>query len=122
VFHADGTGTVNDRSISVTVPPFSAGSDEVSLQFTYTIGPDGKLSIALVPGTYKATNLTGPAAGLTAVEEIPVLTGFIGEGARTIVLGEAAPTVELATVSNGVQLAKVCTRSRTLIRISDDDR
>jgi hypothetical protein len=83
VFHADGTGTVNDRSISVTVPPFSAGSDEVSLQFTYTIGPDGKLSIALVPGTYKATNLTGPAAGLTAVEEIPVLTGFIGEGART---------------------------------------
>jgi hypothetical protein len=102
--------------------PSPRPSDEVSFQFTYTIGPDGKLSIALVPGTYKATLLTGPGAGLTAVEEIPVLTGFIGEGARTIVLGEAAPTVELATVSNGVQFAKVCTRSRTLIRISDDER
>jgi hypothetical protein len=50
VFHANGTGTVNVRSISVTAPPFAGvSSDETSYQFTYTIGPDGQLSTALVP-------------------------------------------------------------------------
>ena len=64
VFRADGTGTLNARSISVTAPPFAgASSGDYTYQFTYTIGEDGKLSTALVPGTYKVTVLTDPRAG-----------------------------------------------------------
>jgi hypothetical protein len=104
VFHADGTGTVNVRSISVTAPPFAGvSSDETSFQFTYTIGEDGKLSTALVPRTYKVTVLTGPRAGQTAVEQVPVETGFIGEGGRTIVLGQDAPFVNHVLISTGEQ-------------------
>jgi hypothetical protein len=123
VFHADGTGMVSGRSISIAAPPFAgASSGDFSYQFTYTIGPDGKLSLTLVPGTYKETILTGPRAGQTEVHGVPVETGFIGEGARAIVLGTDAPVVEPVTLSTGEQFVRVCNRSRTLIRISDDDR
>jgi hypothetical protein len=123
VFHADGTGTVNTRDIGVTAPPFAgAASGETTYQFTYTISPDGKLSTALVPGTYKGTELTGPRAGQTVVEEVVPDTGFIGEGARTIVLGQDTPAVVHILFSTGEQFVRVCNKSRVLTRISDDDR
>jgi hypothetical protein len=122
VFHADGTGTVNGRSISVTAPSFAgASSGDFSYQFAYTIGPDGKLSLTLVPGTYKLTVLTGPLVGQTEVHGVPVETGSIGDGARTIVLSQDAPVVEPVSLSNGGQFVRVCNRSRTLTRIGDDD-
>jgi hypothetical protein len=123
VFRADGTGTLNARSISVTAPPFAgASSGDYTYQFTYTIGEDGKLAITMVPGTYKATVLTGPSAGQTETRDIPVATGFIGEGGRTIVLGQDAPEVDHVLLSTGAQFVRVCNRSRTLTRIGDDDR
>jgi hypothetical protein len=123
VFRADGTGTLSARSVSVDAPPFAgAASGDYTFQFTYTIGEDGKLSITMVPGTYKATVLTGPRAGQTEVRDIPVETGFIGEGARTIVLGQDAPVVNHVLISTGEQFVRVCNRSRTMTRISDDGR
>jgi hypothetical protein len=95
-------------------------SDETTFQFTYTIGEDGKLSTALVPDTYKVTVLTGPRAGQTAVEEVPVETGFVGEGGRTIVLGQDAPFLNHVTISTGEQFVRVCNRSRILTRLGDD--
>jgi hypothetical protein len=119
VFHGDGTGTVNTRSVAVGG---GASSTDSSFQFTYTIGPDGKLSIAAVPGTNKATILTGPRAGQTQVNDVSDVSGFVGEGARTIILGQPAPTIENVTFSNGNQFTRVCNQSRIHIRISNDDR
>ena len=120
VFHANGTGTSNSRSYSVDIGGGETGDS--SYQFTYSIGPDGKLSVKEVPGTYSSTILTGPIAGLTQVTDVPDVSGPIGEGARTITLAQPAPTVEMVTRSDGGQFAQVCNSSRIYIRISGDDR
>jgi hypothetical protein len=76
----------------------------------------------MVPGTFKGTFLTGPRTGRTEVHDVPVETRFIGEGGRTIVLGQDAPVVDHVLISTGEQFVRVRNRSRTLTRISDDDR
>ena len=48
VFHADGTGTVTNRSFSVDAGAGSTGDS--SYQITYMIGRDGKLSVNAVLG------------------------------------------------------------------------
>ena len=120
VFHADGTGTSNSRAYSVDTG--GGETSESSYQFTYTIGPDGKLSVKAVPGTFSDTILTGPIAGLTQVVDVADVSGTIGEGARTLILGPSAPTVLMVTRSDGGQFAQVCNQSRIHIRISGDDR
>jgi hypothetical protein len=120
VFHADGTGTVNSRSYSVDTGGGETGDS--SYQITHTIGPDGELSVKAVPGTYSYTILTGPIAGLTQVVEVPDVSGFIGEGARTIILAQPAPTVQIVTRSDGNQYAQICNQSRIYIRINGEDR
>jgi hypothetical protein len=120
VFHTDGTGTVNNRSFAVDIG--EGTTSDTSYQITYTIGPDGKLSVKAVPGTYSSTTLTGPNAGLTQVVDVPDASGFIGEGARTITLAQPTPTVQIVTRSNGAQFARICNGSTIAFRTSDDDR
>jgi hypothetical protein len=120
VFHADGTGTVNSRSFVVD---FGEGeTSDSSYQFTYAIGPDGKLSVQAVPGTNQITILIGPNAGLTQAVDVPDTSGFIGENARAIILAPPVPTVQTVTRSNGTQLARICNGSLIVTRVSDDDR
>jgi hypothetical protein len=120
VFHADGTGTVNSQDFSVDTGGGETG--QTSYQITYTVGPDDKLSVKAVPGTYSHAILTGPIAGLTQVTDVPDVSESIGEGARTITLAQPAPTVEMVTRSDGNTYAQICNSSRIAIRISDDDR
>ena len=120
VFHADGTGTVTNRSFSVDAGAGSTGDS--SYQITYSIGADGKLSVKAVLGTSNSTILTGPNAGLTQVVGVPDVSGFIGEGARTIILSQPVPTVQTVSRSNGTQFARICNGSLIATRISDDDR
>jgi hypothetical protein len=120
VFHADGTGTVNNRSFAVDIG--EGTTSDSSYQFTYTIDPDGKLSVKAVPGTFNSTTLTGPNAGLTQVVDVPDASGFIGEGARAITLAQPTPTVQMVTRSNGAQFARICNGSTIAFRTSDDDR
>ncbi|WP_316172947.1 hypothetical protein [Bradyrhizobium sp. SZCCHNRI2049] len=99
VFRADGTGTVNNRSF--TVDAGEGTTSDISYQITYSIDPGGKLSVKAVPGTS---------------------SGFIGEGARAIVLAPPAPTVLTVSRSNGTQFARICNGSLIMTRLSDDDR
>ncbi|MGJ5048645.1 hypothetical protein ACQR09_16400 [Bradyrhizobium oligotrophicum] len=120
VFRADGTGTVNNRSFTVDVG--EGTTSDISYQITYTIDPAGKLSVKAVPGTYSSTTLTGPNAGLTQVVDVADTSGFIGEGARAIVLAPPAPSVLTVSRSNGTQFARICNGSLVMTRISGDDR
>lgn len=115
VFHADGTGTVSFRSFAVDAGAGSSGDS--SYQITYTIDPDRRLSVKAVPGTYSSTILTGPNAGLTQVIDVPDTTGFIGEGARAIILGPPTPSVQIVSRSNGTQFARICNGSLIVTRI-----
>jgi hypothetical protein len=119
VFRADGTGTVNHRSFTVDVG--EGTTSDISYQISYTIDPDGNLSVKAVPGTYSSTTLTGPNAGLTQVVDVPDTIGFIGEGARVIVLAPPVPSILTVTRSNGTQFARICDGSLIATRISDDD-
>lgn len=121
-FHADGTGTLSGRAVSIVSPLDASGnSDDFSFKFTYTVGPDGSLSTSLVAGSFSGTALTGPRAGQTFVNEVPMQSGFVGEGAQTIVLHEQVPTVESINFSNGDMFLRICNRSRTLIRLRNED-
>jgi hypothetical protein len=120
VFRADDTGTSNSRAYSVDTG--GGETSDSSYQFTYTIGPDDKLSVKEVPGTFSDTILTGPIAGLTQIVGVADVSGFIGEGARTITLAQPEPTVQMVTRSDGGQFAQICNSSRIYIRISGDDR
>jgi hypothetical protein len=121
-FHADGAGTLTGRSVAIVSPPDASGnSDDFSFKFTYTVDPDGKLSTSLVPGSFSGTALTGPRAGQTYVDDVPMQSGFIGEGAQTIVLHEQVPTVESVSFSNGDMFLRICNRSRILIRLRNED-
>jgi hypothetical protein len=120
VFHADGTGTVNQRSFVVDVG--EGQTSESSYQFTYTIDPDRTLSVKAVPGTQSSTVLTGPLAGLTQVAGVPDTSGSIGEGARAITLAQPTPSVQIVTRSTGAQFARICNGSTIAFRTSDDDR
>jgi hypothetical protein len=91
VFHADGTGTVDNRSFALDIG--EGTTSDSSCQFTY-VGPDGKLLVKAVPGTFTDTVLTGPIAGLTQLVEVPDASAFIGEGARTIISAASAPIVQ----------------------------
>ena len=118
VFHADGTGTMNVQDFSVD----TGGGETGVTQFTYSIGPDDKLLVKAVPGTYSHTVLTGPIAGLTQVAVVADASGLIGEGARTITFAQPAPIVQMVSRSDGNQYAQICNGSRIYIRISGDDR
>jgi hypothetical protein len=121
-FHADGTGMVSGRSVSIVSPPDASGnSDDFSFKFTYTVDPGGQLSTSLVPGSFSGTALTGPRAGQTYVDDVPMQSGFIGEGAQTIVLHEQVPTVESVSFSNGDMFLRICNRSRVLIRLHNEE-
>jgi hypothetical protein len=121
VFRADGTGTVNSRSVSVSAPPFAgASSGEYSLQFTSTIGPDGKLSITMVPGTFKGFVPDRPArrADGRARDSSRNRIHQRGRGQSCW----ARTRRSSRHLSTGEQFVQVCNRSRTPNRISDDDR
>ncbi|WP_139017428.1 hypothetical protein [Bradyrhizobium sp. STM 3809] len=120
VFRADGTGTVTSRSF--TVDAGEGTTSDISYQVNYTIDAGGKLSVKAVPGTYSSTTLTGPNAGLTQVVDVPDTSGFIGEGARAIVLAPPAPSVLTVSRSNGTQYARICNGSLIMTRVSDDER
>jgi hypothetical protein len=120
-FKDDGTGTVTGTAVSVGSPPSAfASSSSFTFQFTYTIDSSGMLSLTLVPGSFSGQELTGPRAGQTYVEAIPVRTGQVSEDARNIFISQAGTVVETVTYSNGDSVARVCNVSRVLSLVSHD--
>jgi hypothetical protein len=121
-FNDDGTGIVTGTSVAVGAPPNAfASSSNFTFRFTYTIEPRGRLSLALVPGSFSGQELAGPRAGQTYVSAIPPLTGQISEDARSIIISEPGPpALETTNYSNGDMVALLCNRSRVLILIGRD--
>ena len=122
-FHGDGTGTVQSRSVSVTHPdtPVTVGgassSDTNTESFTYTVAPDG--TVTVVSGLVTGTERTGSRAGQTfTIASFPVLTGRIALNGTSLTLATEAPTVEVVTFSNGDVHDRICHRSRLLLKLT----
>jgi len=121
-FNGDGTGTVSGSSMGITIPAntHSAGSDDFSFSFAYTVNGDGTWTsdvLGLETGTIK----TGPRAGQTfTISNSPKSTGIISNNGSTLTLATLDPTVEVVTFSNGDVHKRICHRSRVFIRLGDD--
>jgi len=97
-FEKGGTGSVTGNGSIITlsfigpngpVPP-SSGSQTISFDFTYTVIPDGMVTITQVPGTYFLTFTSGPNNGLTYQVEGQSLKGTITPDGKNITLNTNA--------------------------------
>jgi hypothetical protein len=137
-FNGDGTGTVKGTTVGITVRPTpgpngwphfpaSAGSEDFSFLFTYTVDGAGGWTATMVPGSYTQTFVTGPRTGQTStVDAIPPVTGMISQDGQTLIAAQTSPVVETHTFSNGDIYPQICHRSRVYIKLQnhddDDDR
>jgi hypothetical protein len=131
-FHANGTGTgqqFEELMIAHPTPSSgfspSAGSDEYSFPFTYTVADDGVLTFTagLVSGTFP----TGPFTGLTFSLTPPQQSGQIARDRSAITLTSTVPTVETVTLAlppppagpgtTVAQVNRICYRTRVLIPV-----
>jgi hypothetical protein len=118
-FNGDGTGTVKGSSMGITIPANvnSAGSDDFSYSFTYTVNDDGSWTTDVV-GVLSGTIKTGPRAGQTfTISNFPTSTGMTSQNGSTLTLATLDPTVEIVTFSNGDVHKRICHRSRVLIKL-----
>ena len=122
-FNGDGTGTVKGSSMGITIPANvnSAGSNDFSFSFTYTVNDDGSWTSDVV-GVETGTVKTGPRAGQTfTISNSPTSVGLISRNGRTLTLATLEPTVEIVTFSNGDVHKRICHRSRVLIKLPNGD-
>src|SRR5215475_6835921 len=122
-FNGDGTGTVRGSSMGIAIPAnvHSAGSDDFSFSFAYTVNDDGSWTSDVI-GVETGTIKTGPRAGQTfTISSSPTSTGIISRTAGTLTLATLDPTVEIVTFSNGDVHKRICHRSRVLIKLQDGD-
>jgi len=126
-FDADGKGTglqFEELMIAHPTPSSgfspSAGSDEYSFPFTYTVADDGVLTFTagLVSGTFP----TGPFTGLTFSLIPPPLSGRIARDRTAIALTSTVPTLETVTLMTPAgsvikEVPRICYRTRVLIPV-----
>jgi hypothetical protein len=129
IFNGDGTGTVKGTSVGITARPTpgptgfphfppSAGSEDFSYSFTYTVDGEGGWTSTMVPGSYIAHHLTGPRAGQTdTVDALPPSTGMISLDGKTLIAAPTTPTIETHTFSNGDIRPQICHRSNVFIKL-----
>jgi len=120
-FNGDGTGTVVGTTVSVAAnlnSPLPAQGDANTFQFsfTYSVGPDGTTTSAVVPGTYHGTVTAGPRAGQTfTIDNYPIETLAAAVDHKTLVLATAAAAMETQHYSIAGNRYRICTRSQTLV-------
>ena len=124
-FNGDGTGTVKGSSMGITIPANvnSAGSDDFSFSFAYTVNGDGSWTSEVI-GVETGTIKTGPRAGQTFTisrPNSPTSTGIISNNGSTLTLATLDPAVEIITFSNGDVHKRICHRSRVFIKLSNDN-
>jgi hypothetical protein len=116
-------GTVKGSSMGITIPAKvnSAGSDNFSFSFTYTVN-DGDTWTSNVTGVETGTIKTGPRAGQTfTIAHSPMSTGMFSRNGSTLTLATLDPTVEIVTFSNGDVHKRICHRSRVFIKLRNND-
>jgi hypothetical protein len=118
-FRPDGSGTVAARGVYVASP--SAGSYDVTYEFTYSSNPDGSFTLSVVPGTWLGRFLAGARKGQTFAVTFPPQTLVPSTDGSSLIEYQGDPTVEVITYSNGNVLSRICHRDKILIRVRRDD-
>jgi hypothetical protein len=98
--HGKGSADMFSRNVilpyqlpdGTTVPP-SAGTQEITFDFTYTLKDDGTITIVVGPGPFTSAQKTGPEAGVTFYITGVSMNGVIAPDGKTITLNGGAPDV-----------------------------
>jgi len=102
-FELNGTGSADLFSRVVALPytipnvgsfPPSAGTQEVTYDFTYTLTNDGTITITVVPGTFISTWITGPSKPASYLVE-----GVLTDGVITPISWDNAITPDGKTIT-----------------------
>jgi hypothetical protein len=83
---------------------FRGYSVQFSYDFTYTVDPNGKITLDLVPGTYNGTVLAGIRSGQTFTIDKISVSGWASQGNKVLTLGTpgtATPEIAAVTYSSG---------------------
>jgi hypothetical protein len=126
--HGKGSADMFSRNVilpyqlpdGTTVPP-SAGTQEITFDFTYTLKDDGTITIVVGPGPFISEALTGPDAGKTFNVEGVSMDGVITPDGESMTLNGGAPDVYTITPSivSGFVTKSICHGSGVLIRQHD---
>ena len=124
-FEHNGTGSATVLARVVALPyqgpsgpvPASAGSQELSFNFTYTVIHDGTITMEVVPGTFISKWVTGPMQGQTYHIEGVSFDGAVAPDGMSITLNSGAPEKWTLTPSliPGVVTEMLCHNSSVLI-------
>jgi hypothetical protein len=128
-FRYDGTGSAHinpSRVVALQIGPTgsvlpSAGTQEITFDFTYTLKDDGTITIVVGPGPFISEALTGPDAGKTFNVEGVSMDGVITPDGESMTLNGGAPDVYTITPSivSGFVTKSICHGSGVLIRQHD---
>jgi hypothetical protein len=120
-FKRHGKGTTSGKLFGTAATPFAvpnATSIEFAFDFTYTVTDDGTIAVEMVPGTFLATALTGPSAGLTYTVDIYSFVGMVSPDHKTLTLNNANE-VQTLSLSNGTTNHAICNIARVLIWLGE---
>jgi hypothetical protein len=119
-FYHDGTGSVTETALtSVQGAIGSAGSNNHTFTFKYTVNGDNTFTLTTDPGSLTGTIVSGPNAGLTfSVDQLAPITGFIGGILADKLSGATLESpIETTTLSNGVVLQRRCHRAPVFLKL-----
>jgi hypothetical protein len=129
-FKADGTGEVTSQSLSILFPepgvdiPDASVFTRIPSTFHYTMGADGESFTFPSGGSFSSTVTTGPRVGeLSTITNTPGFTGWIGDGAKELLLTNVNPSVETQTYTGPpgpilpATFYRICHISKTLVRL-----
>jgi hypothetical protein len=124
-FNRDGTGSVTGvdhynilPNPALNISP-SAGSANVSWDFTYTVTAAGDITFALAKGSFQcSTYVSGPQQGTTSCVDGISTDGVISKDGKTITVTCGPPVLLDAVDSNGNLLGPQlsCTYSSVLVK------
>jgi hypothetical protein len=99
-FNGDGTGTLEGSGLGhIMGDPNRGYSVQFSYDFTYTVDPNGKITLDMVAASYNGTELAGQRAGQTFTIDKISLSGWASQDNKVLTLGtEGTATPEIATV------------------------
>jgi hypothetical protein len=129
-FKADGTGEVTSQSLSILFPkpgvdiPDASVFTRIPSTFHYTMGANGGSFTFPSGGSFPSTVTTGPRAGeLSTITNTPGFTGWIGDGAKELLLTNVNPSVDTQTYTGPpapilpATFYRICQISETLVRL-----
>jgi hypothetical protein len=123
-FGPRGMGSFTGHQYGMAPPPFAFANVlpvDLEFDFTYTVTNDGKITAAIVPGTFWGTWMAGGRTGKKYTVDIFNFHGMVSSDRKTVTLNSANELQHYTTPDFPPETwwYGICNISRTLIRVDN---